>query len=180
MALYRGIANALQQISVDVAALFSDYSKINNKSLVEMLNYLLVKIDDLENDLNANVRVIDDAVTATNRGWSISRLHTALLDAKDQIVAGAPEYFDTLKEISDFFDANDEVLRLLAATVRTDTNQNLSSGQQYQAQMNIGVMNEPDDDIDLLDKYMRDSGGTKYFQNNYVNRFYCEYEPATV
>ena len=180
MALYRGIANALQQISVDVAALFKDYSKIDNKSLVEMLNHLLVKLDEVENNLNANVRVIDDIVTANNHGWSISRLIQALQAAKDEIVGGAPEYFDTLKEISDFFDANDEVLRLLAVTVRTDIAQNLNTGQQYQAQMNIGVMNEPDDDIDLLDKYMRDSGGTKYFQNNYVNRFYCEYEPATV
>ena len=82
---------------------------------------------------------------STLRSDMATAIETAKSAVKTEILGGANEAYDTLKEIEDFLKANDNVLAALQAlkTVRYDS-QTLEIAEKVQARANIGAADADD------------------------------------
>lgn len=123
-------------------------------SLVAAINELRTGLSNV--DLTA---IINDAGTGTNVAWSVDKIISMLNAAKNEIINGAPEAYNTLKEIADYIAANDiEINNLLVDIgnrVRYDAAQTLTTAEQLQACVNIGIN---DNLVDLVGFYSTSKG----------------------
>ena len=93
----------------------------------------------------------DDAgSTVTTATWSASKIAGEIAGAIAALVDDAPTALDTLKELADALEDNDDVVQGLVTAVgnrvRFDTAQTLTTAQQNTACSNIGVGN-PETDL---------------------------------
>lgn len=108
---------------------------------------LVLAINELQtaiSSINSNLIGINDiSTTATDDTWSVSKIVSAIATAKDEILGGAGAAFDTLKELSDALASDPSfattINTALANRVRYDAEQTLTSQQQIQTCINIGV-----------------------------------------
>lgn len=120
-------------------------------NLVAAINEVKGQVD------NINIgAVIDDnaAPTITAKTYSAQKVTELIKTAKDEILGGAGDAYDTLLEIQQALtgdgSAVEGVLRAVAGCVRFDKAQSLSTANQKQARDNIGlegIYGNPDTDL---------------------------------
>lgn len=155
VALAQGIGGSVRTLLHDLGELAA-LTTTNKESLVGAINELKQTLGAI--DLTA---LISDGTTTTENAWSVDKIIAALTAAKQDIIDGAPQAYDTLKEISDYLAANDvtigSLLTDIGSTVRYDASQSLLGAEQFQACDNIGIA---DYDIDLVSIFSESMGGS--------------------
>lgn len=108
-------------------------------------------IDDLEGIVAAQTNIDDENVSTTTTYSSskiTSEITTAKQAVKDELLNGAGEAFDTLKELADLINVNKDAIDALeeiaAGHVRYDAAQELTDEQKAQARTNIGAVSSAD------------------------------------
>lgn len=115
-------------------------------SLVVAINELVTSINTIKAEI-ASKSEIDDTKTTTTNVWSASKtsteIATAATNLKNDLLGGAGEAYDTLKELADLIDTNKDAIdaleALAAGHVKFDGAQTLTDTQKAQARTNIGA-----------------------------------------
>ncbi len=115
-------------------------------SLVGAIDELVTSIATLKTQL-ANKTEIDDTKSTKTNAWSAVKIadaiSTASTNLKSELLGGAGEAYDTLKELADLIATNKtaiEALQTIAAGhVKFDAAQSLTETQKTQARSNIGA-----------------------------------------
>ncbi len=135
------IQQALEIITQTIEQL--NHAEHNNRVAAE--NTISAKIGTLAN-LSTTAKV--DLVTALNEVKNSAMTSTQVMGLIDTAVAGviggAPETYNTLREIADYMATNESwvsALRIAAAgSVRFDITQGLTTAQQQQARSNLSCV----------------------------------------
>lgn len=121
----------------------TDLSTTAQTSLVAAINEVKTTVDSMSTSLGAT---IDDSATNTSQTWSSSQINTAITDAINALVNGAPEAMDTLKELADAIEENGDAISALetiaAGHVRFNEAQSLTDEQKAQARTNIDAVSQ--------------------------------------
>lgn len=129
------IGTDVKQIIANIGTL-SDLTTQQKTSLVLAINELKAAINSI--DLTA---IIDDAKTVTTLTWSSSKINSAISQAVNDLISGAPETLDTLKELADAIEINKDAITALqeiaSGHVKYDGAQTLTAEQKAQARSNI-------------------------------------------
>ncbi len=115
-------------------------------SLVGAIDELVTSVADIKAKIEAKSEIDDTKSTKTN-AWSAvkiaNEISTASTNLKNELLGGAGEAYDTLKELADLIATNKtaiEALEALAAGhVKFDGAQTLTDAQKTQARSNIGA-----------------------------------------
>lgn len=169
MSLETKIIQLAQAIGTDVKALnvkVGDISSLPTTAktdLVVSIVELFGMIGDVENNV---VNLIDDTAIAgvVDKTWSADKIlefvQTASSSLKDEILDGAGEALDTLKELADALGNDPNFAATIAAEianrVRFDQAQTLTAAQKKFACTNIGV---GDPEHDFVVDYTTAKGG---------------------
>lgn len=179
-----GLASA---VGTDIKNLISTVGNLTTLTTTDKSN-LVAAINELQNNFQIiaelqayNNNLIDDTASTgvVDKVWSVNKIIQALNQAKNDLLNGAPETFDTLKEISDYLASNDQqindVLINLVGTVRYDVVQTLLSTEQQQACINIGIGSN---DISIAEIYISaresNSSTNSYIESGYIEPGYFE------
>ncbi len=151
MSLSSQIASLATTVGADVKGILasigtlSELTTTQKANLVVALNELKAGLTDLESELGAQ---IDDEATASTTTWSSQKINTTISTAVANLINGAPETLDTLKElaeaIADNQDAIEAMQTIAAGHVKYDGAQSLTTEQQAQARTNIGAASQSD------------------------------------
>lgn len=132
------IGTDVKQILANIGTL-SDLTTAQKTSLVLAINELKAAIGSI--DLTA---LIDDSKTATNLTWSSTKITSAITAAVTDLINGAPETLDTLKELADAIENNQDAISALqeiaSGHVKYDGEQTLTTEQKAQARTNIDAV----------------------------------------
>jgi hypothetical protein len=117
-------------------------------SLVKALIEVVASIEQVKKDLAAKTEISDTTQTKTNT-WSAVKIadsiSTAASNLKNEILNGAGEAYDTLKELGDLIDTNKDAITALetiaSGHVKFDGAQTLTDAQKTQARSNISAAN---------------------------------------
>lgn len=158
MSLENRLVAFAQAVGVDIGALIKSRGNLANLTTTEKTN-LVGAINELKAGLGSIdlTDIIDDAAVGgvVDKTWSADKIITALSTLKGEILNGAPEAFDTLKEISDYLAGNttqvEAILIAIGNRVRYDDAQVLTAEQKLTACSNIGVGNP---EVDLAAAYV--------------------------
>lgn len=169
MSLETKIIQLAQAIGTDVKALNMKVGDISSlpttakTDLVASIGELFVMIGAVE---SGAVDLIDDTAIAgdVNKTWSADKIldfvQTASSSLKDEILDGAGEALDTLKELADALGNDPNFAATIAAEianrVRFDQAQTLTAAQKKIACANIGV---GDPEHDFVGDYTTAKGG---------------------
>lgn len=139
------------QIGTDVKQLVANIGDLSSltttqkASLVVALNELKAGLTSLESQLGAQ---INDESTATTTTWSSHKITTQISDAVSALVNGAPDALDTLKELADAIETNQDAISALqsiaAGHVKFSEAQSLDDSQKAQARTNISAASTAD------------------------------------
>ena len=148
MSLETKLVAFAQAVGEDIGELISTRGKMAALTTTQKTS-LVAAINELKAGLNSvdPTALINDAAGAgvVDKTWSADKITTALSTLKSEIIAGAPEAYDTLQEIADYLAANDGALNALLTSinnrVRFDAAQALTVEQKLTACTNIGVGN---------------------------------------
>ena len=136
--LAQTIGTDARQIIANIGTL-SDLTTTQKTSLVLALNELKSAIGSI--DLTA---IIDDEQTVASLTWSSTKINSAITTAVNNLINGAPETLDTLKEVADAIDTNKDAIAALQSIasvhVKYDGAQTLTTDQQKQARDNIDAV----------------------------------------
>lgn len=157
MSLENKLLAFAQAVGVDIGELVKTRGDLTTLTTTQKGN-LVAAINELQAGLGSIdlTAIIQDTAGAgvTNKTWSADKIVSALVALKGEILDGAPEAYDTLKEISQYLAANDSQINALLTAignrVRYDAAQTLTAEQQKQACDNIGV---GDPEVDLVAAY---------------------------
>lgn len=151
MSLDTRLVALAQAVGADIGALITSRGVMANLTTTEKSSLV-----GAINEIKAAVAAVDltdlvaDGSVGTTTVWSSQKVQDSLTALKSEILAGAPEAFDTLKEISDYLASNttavDGVMTAIGNRVRYDAAQTLTAEQKLQACQNIGVGN-PETDL---------------------------------
>lgn len=151
MSLSSQIASLATTVGADVKGILasigtlSELTTTQKANLVVALNELKSGLTDLESELGAQ---IDDEATASTTTWSSQKINTTISTAVANLINGAPETLDTLKElaeaIADNQDAIEAMQTIAAGHIKYDGAQSLTTEQQAQARTNIGAASQSD------------------------------------
>lgn len=141
------------QIGSDIKTLIAhdgDLSALTTQqkaSLVLALNELKAGLTAVEGKLGAQ---IDDSSSGTDKTWSASKINSAITEAVNALINGAPDTLDTIKEVADAITANKDAIAAIQAVaaghVKYDGAQSLTSEQKTQARTNIDAAGTSDVD----------------------------------
>ena len=150
------ISELAKQLGVDIKAILSsignlsELSTAQKASLVLALNELKAGLTQIEGKLGAQ---IDDLQTVTTKTWSSTKINDTINKAVSDLVGGAPDTLDTLKELADALNTNKDAITALQSIaqghVKFDAVQSLSDTQKKQARDNIGASSKAE--IDAVD-----------------------------
>ena len=112
-----------------------------NEDLTSKVTLLAQRMGGVCHDIKAQA----DATEAALNTYVNPTAPAALTALKNEILGGASDAYDTLKEIEDFLKANDDVVEAIQALkmVKYDA-QTLSVAEQTQARTNIGAASDSD------------------------------------
>lgn len=136
------ISNLAQTIGTDVKQIIANIGDLSQLTTTEKTS-LVLALNELKAALGSIdlTKLIDDTKTATNLTWSSTKITNAISVAISDLVNGAPEALDTLKELADAIDANQDAIAALqtiaAGHVKYDAEQTLTTEQKAQARANI-------------------------------------------
>lgn len=144
--------NELFDVTEGLEASRGDLSTLSTAakgSLVAALNEI--------NGVLQNATNIDDAAATTTTTYSSSKIVSLVQGAVSEILDGAPEALDTLKEVAAELGNQDSAMQTLLSglvrRIRFDAAQNLTAEQALQARQNIqavGVADIGDYNLDLV------------------------------
>lgn len=160
---------------LDTVGSLTSLTTTNKDSLVHAINELYTSLQAVQDLEATNNIVIDDAAGAgvTDKTWSADKLIMALEQTRNELLAGAPSAFDTLKEVADYLATNDQnvsdLISALTGTVRYDAAQTLLTTEQQQACANIGV---GANDVLVRDIYLIARDTNTYIDPGYVEPGY--------
>ena len=150
------ISELAKQLGVDIKAILSsignlsELSTAQKASLVLALNELKAGLTQIEGKLGAQ---IDDLQAVTTKTWSSTKINDTINKAVSDLVGGAPDTLDTLKELADALNTNKDAITALQSIaqghVKFDAVQSLSDTQKKQARDNIGASSKAE--IDAVD-----------------------------
>lgn len=139
------------QIGSDIKTLIAhdgDLSALTTQqkaSLVLALNELKAGLTAVEGKVGAQ---IDDSSSGTDKTWSASKINSAITEAVNALINGAPETLDTIKEVADAIQTNKDAItaiqQVAAGHVKYDGAQVLTSEQKTQARTNIDAAGTSD------------------------------------
>lgn len=139
------------QIGSDIKTLIAhdgDLSALTTQqkaSLVLALNELKAGLTTVEGKLGAQ---IDDSSSGTDKTWSASKINSAITEAVNALINGAPDTLDTIKEVADAITQNKDAIAAIQAIasghVKFDGAQTLTSEQKTQARTNIDAAGTAD------------------------------------
>lgn len=151
MSLSSQIASLATTVGADVKGILasigtlSELTTTQKANLVVALNELKAGLTGLESELGAQ---INDEAMASTTTWSSQKINTTISTAVANLINGAPETLDTLKElaeaIADNQDAIEAMQTIAAGHVKYDGTQSLTTEQQAQARTNIGAASQSD------------------------------------
>ena len=143
-ALATQVGTDVKQIIANVGDL-SKLTTTQKTSLVVALNELKANLQDVADSVGAT---IDDSTTSSDQTWSSQKITSAITAAVNDLVNGAPTALDTLKELADAIETNQDAIAALqsiaAGHVKYDAAQSLTTEQQAQARTNIGAAAQGD------------------------------------
>lgn len=164
-----------EQLGLDIGALLASIGQMlqltttDKTSLVNAINELQTKYQAVLDLEAANNASINDAVITTENAWSADKIIAALETAKQDMIAGAPEAYDTLAEIATYLNGNDtavaNLINRLTGTVRYDVAQTLLDAEQQQACTNIGVGSK---DVNARDLFLIATDTNTYVEPGYI------------
>ena len=142
---------AFTAIGADVKKLLAQDGDLSALTTAEKAS-LVVAI----NEVNAAVKainvssIIDDAASDTTHVWSAKKVGDEIVAKaaalKSELLGGAGDAYDTLKELADLIDTNksaiDALKEIAAGHVRFDQAQTLTAEQKKQALANIGAASD--------------------------------------
>lgn len=136
-------------ISTNTASLATNTGNI--ATLQSQVATLISEVENLQADF-ASKSEIDDTQVLTTKTYSSSKIASEITNAKqtvkDEILNGAGEAFDTLKELADLIQTNESAIdaleALAAGHVKYDGAQELTNEQKAQARTNIGAAGAED------------------------------------
>lgn len=143
MSIEVGIIALAEAVGTDVKTLTSKIGDLTQLTTTAKIN-LVVAINEAASVAH-NAAIIDDAAGLGDASvtWSADKTVTAIRTAIDDLVGGAPEALDTLKELAEALgnDANlaQTMITQINNRVRFDEAQVLTLEQQKIACANIGV-----------------------------------------
>lgn len=149
IALAQGMGTSVKVLT-DNQGNLSSLNTTAKTNLVDSINELVVATGQPQ-----GAQIDDTAGNGNNTVvWSADKTYDSILEAKnalkDELIGGAGEAFDTLKELADVFDNNPnfatEIATALNNRVRFDDVQTLTAIQKTQACNNIGI-GDPDTDF---------------------------------
>lgn len=157
MSLENKLVLFAQAVGVDIGELITTRGNLTALTTVQKTS-LVAAINEVQAGLKSVdlTALINDAAGAgvVDKTWSADKIVSALSNLKSEIIAGAPEAYDTLQEIAAYLAANDGSLNALLTAinnrVRFDAAQVLTPAQKLQACQNIGV---GDPEVDLVAAY---------------------------
>ena len=153
MATLNGQIQALAtQLGTDIKQIITNQGNLSaltttqKASLVLAINEIKAELGTIDADL------IDDSAPSSTKTYSsskiVSEIQTKCQEVKDALLGGAGEAFDTLKELADLIEQNQDLIEslqtLAGSHVRYDAAQELSPQQKTQARTNIGAADDTD------------------------------------
>lgn len=145
MSMQTQITALAQAIAADIKTLNTNQGTLGNLSTTAK-NNLVTAINELKSAIDGIhlTDLINDSLgSSSTKTWSITKINTAITDAVNALVAGAPTALDTLNELAAALTSDESVISGLVTSVgnrvRFDAAQSLTSAQQVQACQNIGV-----------------------------------------
>lgn len=153
MATLDGQIQALAtQLGTDIKQIITNQGNLSaltttqKASLVLAINEIKAELGTIDADL------IDDSAPSSTKTYSsskiVSEIQTKCQEVKDALLGGAGEAFDTLKELADLIEQNQDLIEslqtLAGSHVRYDAAQELSPQQKTQARTNIGAADDTD------------------------------------
>lgn len=139
---------AFQAVGADINTLLAQDGTLSSLTTAAKGN-LVAAINELDAAIKAvDVKsVIDDEASDATYAWSAQKVASEITakanTLKSELLGGAGEAFDTLKELADLINTNKSAIEALQSIagnhVRFDQKQTLTTEQQTQARTNIGA-----------------------------------------
>lgn len=139
---------AFQAVGADINTLLAQDGTLSSLTTSAKGN-LVAAINELDAAIKAvDVKsVIDDEASDATHAWSAQKVASEITakanTLKSELLGGAGEAFDTLKELADLINTNKSAIEALQSIagnhVRFDQKQTLTTEQQTQARTNIGA-----------------------------------------
>lgn len=145
MSLQAQLTALAQAIAADIKSLNTAQGTLNNLNTSAKTN-LVSAINELKSAINSidlTALISDTTTSSGTKTWSINQINTAITNAINALVAGAPTALDTLNELATAITGDESAIAAITTAlgnrIRFDAAQTLTSGQQIQACQNIGV-----------------------------------------
>lgn len=153
MATLDGQIQALAtQLGTDIKQIITKQGNLSALTTTQKAS-LVLAINELKAELGTiDANLIDDSAPSSTKTYSsskiVSEIQTKCQEVKDALLGGAGEAFDTLKELADLIEQNQDLIEslqtLAGSHVRYDAAQELSPQQKTQARTNIGAADDTD------------------------------------
>lgn len=153
MATLDGQIQALAtQLGTDIKQIITNQGNLSALTTTQKAS-LVLAINELKAELGTiDSNLIDDSTPSSTKTYSsskiVSEIQTKCQEVKDALLGGAGEAFDTLKELADLIEQNQDLIEslqtLAGSHVRYDAAQELSPQQKTQARSNIGAADDTD------------------------------------
>lgn len=153
MATLDGQIQALAtQLGTDIKQIITNQGNLSALTTTQKAS-LVLAINELKAELGTiDANLIDDSTPSSTKTYSsskiVSEIQTKCQAVKDALLGGAGEAFDTLKELADLIEQNQDLIEslqtLAGSHVRYDAAQELSPQQKTQARTNIGAADDTD------------------------------------
>lgn len=143
--LSEAVSALATRVGTECKNLHDKMGTLDNLTTTEKGN-LVAALNELQTALE-NATNIDDVNASTSTTYSSSKIASEILAAsnalKADLLGGAGEAYDTLKELADLIQTNQSVIAALEALaaghVKYDAEQTLTDEQKTQARTNIGA-----------------------------------------
>lgn len=143
------VAALAETVGTDIKSILAHIGDVSKLTTTQKAS-LVVAINELKSAINSIdlTAIISDSTTTVSSTWSSSKINNAINSAIANLVNGAPDTMDTLKELSDAIAANKDTIATLegiaSGHVKYDGAQSLTAAQQAQARTNISAASTTD------------------------------------
>ena len=153
MSLQAQLSALITSIAADIKSLLANQGSLANLQTAAKSN-LVAALNELKNSVGSSALINDATVSSTSLTYSIDKINSQISTAIAALVSNAPTALDTLNELAAAIESDQSGIAGLVTAVgnriRYDASQSLTSPQQVQACLNMGV---GDPSIDLAAAY---------------------------
>jgi hypothetical protein len=142
MSLQAQLSALITSIATDIKSLIANQGSLANLQTSAKSN-LVAALNELKTSLSSSALINDATISSTSLTYSIDKINSQISAAVIALVSGAPTALDTLNELAIAIESDQSGIAGLVTAVgnriRYDASQSLTSPQQVQACLNIGV-----------------------------------------